>query len=199
MRAVKRPYILGIGGTLSPESSSERLLRLALKAAEAQGADTKMLHGGQLVMPAYDPHDPVRTENAARLVREFAICDGLIISSPGYHGSLSGLIKNALDYAEDLRSADQVYFDGKAFGCIGCGAGWQGAAATVTALRSVAHALQAWPTPMGVVANSTERLFDDNGACESPKLARQLEILGGQVVEFARMKRMAALEAMCVE
>jgi hypothetical protein len=35
-------------------------------------------------------------------------------------GGISGLVKNALDYVEDLRDHELPYLDGRAVGCIGC-------------------------------------------------------------------------------
>ena len=35
--------------------------------------------------------------------------DGLLVASPGYHGGISGMMKNALDYVEDLRADERVY------------------------------------------------------------------------------------------
>ena len=72
----------------------------------------------------------------------------IIVASPAYHGGVSGLVKNALDYVEDLRDAKRPYLDGRAVGCIACAGGWQAAVATLTGLRSISHALRGWPTPL---------------------------------------------------
>jgi len=119
------------------------------------------------------------------LIEQLSLCDGLIISAPAYHGSISGLIKNALDYVEDLRLAERVYLDNVPLGLIGCGAGWQGATQALTHLRSIAHALRAWPTPMGAVLNSSTPLFDDRGVCIDPSALSQLQLVGEQVAQFA--------------
>jgi FMN reductase len=185
------PYILGIGGTLRPFSTSERLLAVALSAIEAEGAVVERISGPQLVMPMFDPSVHERTELAAELVRKVARADGLIFSSPGYHGAISGLIKNALDYVEDLRDSDPVYLDGRAVGCIACGSGYQAAAATLISLRSIVHALRGWPTPLGVVVHSGTIKFDANGRLSDAALQRQLETVGRQVVEFSRMRSLA--------
>lgn len=133
----------------------------------------------------YSPDTGERTGEAKRLVAELARCDGLIVSSPGYHGGLSGLIKNALDYAEDLRDAEQPYLEGRAVGCIASAAGWQATTTTLISLRSVVHALRGWPTPLGVAINSTEGLNGADGHTQ-----RQLCVLSQQVVEFARLRRL---------
>lgn len=180
-----RPLILGLGGTTRAGSSSELVLRAALSAIEARGARTVMLAGPDLVIPLYAPETSGRGEGAARLVRLMRECDGVVISSPGYHGSISGLIKNALDYAEDTSKDARPYFDGRAVGCIACAFGWQATGSTLIALRTIVHALRGWPTPLGVAANTTLKLFDESGACIDPGLASNLAIMAGQVMRLA--------------
>src|SRR4249920_1907900 len=101
--AERRPLIVGIGGTPRPFSSSERALAISLAAARAEGAETLAFAGADLILPMYSPGTADRTPEAQRLIDAFRRCDGMIIAAPSYHGSLSGLLKNALDYAEDLR------------------------------------------------------------------------------------------------
>jgi FMN reductase len=186
-----RPLILGIGGTLRPGSTSEKALRFALRAAQRHGANITALTGEDLCVPMYGHADGARSEAAARLVRLMRDCDGIIVSSPSFHGSISGLVKNAIDYTEEMKTDERVYFDGLAFGCIACAAGWQAVGTTLTAMRSIAHALRAWPNPMGAGINSLANPFDESGNCVDQNTAFQLELVGRQVVDFARMRSMA--------
>jgi FMN reductase len=187
-----RPLIVGIGGTTRPGSTSERALQYALGRARALGADTELLVGAQILLPIYSPESPERDSAARELIAVLRRADGIIVASPGYHGSLSGLIKNALDYAEDMRDDPRPYFDGRAIGLIACAHGWQATGATLTALRSIVHALRGWPTPLGVAINTSEGRFGDDNSPPSAALAQQLSILARQVVEFARQR--AALQ-----
>lgn len=182
MRPVR---VLGLGGSQRPGSASERALRIALASAAEVGCEVTALMASELELPFYTPADPARTPAALRLVELVRGCDGLVIASPAYHGSMSGLIKNALDYLEDLRGDERPYLDGRAVGCIAIGSGWQATVTTLAALRSVIHALRGWPTPLGVVVNSTEIRFDDDGRCLSGPVAQQLELVGRQVADFA--------------
>lgn len=185
----QRPVILGLGGTPRPGSTSECAVRAALDAARAVGAETHMLNGRDLMLPAYDPSQAERTAQASRLIELLRTCDGVLIASPGYHGSVSGLLKNALDYVEDMRTDTRVYLEGRAVGCIVCAQGWQATGSTIAALRSIVHALRGWPTPLGVAINSAQRIFDGDGRCVDANVAQQLEMVAAQVVQFARMQR----------
>ncbi len=182
------PLIVGLGGTTRDGSSSEVALRFALKAAEKAGAETALLAGADLDLPMYAPEKPERSPGAEQLVSLLRRSHGVIITSPGYHGSISGLIKNALDYVEDMREDGDAYFEGRAVGCVACAYGWQATGSTLAALRSIVHALRGWPTPIGVAINTSQRIFDGEGNCLDAGVAKQLELMASQVVDFSRMR-----------
>ena len=178
------PYIVAVGGALRLGSSTEKAMRLALTAAEQAGARTKLICGDALNLPLYQPERPERTDAARALVAELALADGIILGSPGYHGSISGFVKNALDYAEDLRTNERPYFSGRAVGCIATAGGWPGAVHTLGALRDIVHALRGWPTPLGAAINTTDKVFDADGKCNSPRVADMLAMIALEVVGF---------------
>lgn len=183
-----RPLVVGIGGTTRTPSSTDRALRIALQAAEDAGARTFLFDGVLLSrLPHFTPGNHERSEEQRQFVEMVREADGLIVASPGYHGGVSGMVKNALDLLEDLREDQRCYLDGRAVGCIVTAAGWQTCGSTLAALRSIVHALRGWPTPFGATLNTTEQIFDASGACIDPKAITQLETVARQVVEFARM------------
>ena len=142
------PLVVGLGGTLRSNSSTERALRYCLESVERQGGRGKLFCGEDLDLPMYAPHQLERTPKALELVGALRDADAVVVGSPGYHGAISGLVKNALDYIEDLREDPRVYLDNTPWGCISCAYGWQAAVGTLGQLRSVGHALRAWPTPL---------------------------------------------------
>ena len=187
--SAKGLYIVAIGGASHAGSSTERALRLALSVAQAAGAETDLFTGPDINLPVYAPEYADRGPEARRLVAAMRRADGFLLGSPSYHGGLSGLVKNAIDYAEDLKDDARPYFDGRAVGCIATAAGWQGTAATLWAMRSIVYALRGWATPLGVGVHTAERVFGDAGECLSPALQAQLETVGAQVLDFARWRR----------
>jgi FMN reductase len=185
-----KPLVVGIGGTTRIVSSSDRALRVALQAAESAGARTFLFDGAFLShLPHFAPENRERNERQRQFAEMIRKSDGVIVASPGYHGGVSGLVKNALDLLEDLREGDPCYLDGRAVGCIVTAAGWQACVSTLVALRSIVHALRGWPTPLGATLNTTEGIFDAAGACTDAKALDQLTIVGQQVVEFAQRYR----------
>ena len=180
----RAPFIVGIGGTTRPGSSTESALRAALRHAEELGAVTQLFGGEALAsLAGYSPEEKERTEGQTALVEAVRRADAVIFASPGYHGGVSGLVKNAIDLLEDLRADQRVYLDGMPVGCIVTAAGWQGCNTTLGALRSIVHALRGWPTPLGVTLNTAGvKLFDAEGQCLDPQVSSSLRMLAEQVV-----------------
>jgi FMN reductase len=174
---------------MRPGSTSERSLRISGAAAEKAGAEVEYLTGESLVLPIYDPGAAERSPEAAALVAAVKRADGLLLASPGYHGGMSGMIKNAIDYIEDLREHDRAYLDGLPVGLIAVAAGWQAAVTTLENMRTVVHALRGWPTPFGAAVNISGEIFVD-GADDVAARA-QVAMVADQVVGFARARRLA--------
>jgi FMN reductase len=172
-----QPHIVALGGTLRAGSSTERALRIALDVAEARGARTTLLGGPDIVFPHYEPETALTNPAICRFVDVLRSADALVIGSPGYHGTLSGMVKNALDHVELMRADARVYFDGMPIGLVAAAGGWQAAVATLQALRTVTHALRGWPTPLGVAINTSEPNAVDGAKA-------QIEIMVGQMLTF---------------
>ena len=191
--AARRPVILGIGGTTRAGSSSEIALRISLEAAEALGCEADIVAGDALDLPSYDPVREERSARAQRLVAALRRADGVLLSTPSYHCGFSGMIKNALDYAEELRCDARPYLDGRAVGLIVTAHGAQGLGTALTAMRSVVHALRGWPTPYAACLNAAQEPFAQ-GRPARTDVTDQLALVARQVAEFARMRRALAAQ-----
>lgn len=186
--------IVAIGGTVNSGSSTERALRLAVAAAENAGAEISIFGGDYLrTLPHYRGVG-YGIEDGAELVEAVRRADGVILCSPGYHGSLSGLVKNALDYLEDLATDERPYLHGRAVGLIATAYGDQATMSTLQTMRSIVHALRGWPTPMGATVRVYEGLFSPDGECLEDRARIQLELVGRQTYHGACALSLASSE-----
>jgi FMN reductase len=178
------PLVVGIGGSTSAASVTNQLLDACLTEVAARGARTASLTGTELAqLPIYTGDtDPLLAEPLLDLVRS---ADCLVIGTPGYHGGMSGLVKNALDHLESLRNDVRPYLDGRAVGVIVTAAGWQACGTALVSVRSAIHALRGWPTPFGVTMNSAEQQPDDE------RVLGAVRVLAGQLMEFASWRAAA--------
>ena len=150
------PLIVGIGGTVVGPSSTERALSIAMAAVEREGFRTRIFGGEAMArLPLYDPRVAERTADDRTFVEAVREASGLTIASPSYHGSISGLVNNALDLLEEAaRDDDRPYLADMPVGLIATAYGGQATGSTIAALRSVVHALRGWPTPFAASINS---------------------------------------------
>lgn len=192
----EKPYrsrVLLLGGTSIPSSVTERVLTLAADFVSECGADAVVLAGSDLTLPMYAPENPARSDKAQRLIKEIRDADALIIAGYGYHGALSGMLKNALDYIEDTAKDPVPYLQDRAVGLIGTAKTWQDVGSVMISLRAVVHALRGWPTPLGVAVNTLEQREAPEESAVPSNVTQQLRVLAHQVVAFSKYKNDGAL------
>lgn len=181
--------IVAIGGTVHPGSTTEMALRYAARPAIDAGAQVAIFGGEYLAsLPHYrgPGHD---AETGRELVDAVRLADGLIIATPSYHGTLSGLVKNALDYIEDLAQEEHPYLHDRAVGLIATAYGEQASMGAMQTLRNIVHALRGWPTPLGATLRTHQELFSPQGECLDERARLQLTTVGEQVLEGANAMR----------
>jgi FMN reductase len=187
------PLIVGIGGTPKPNSTTEQALAMSLASAEREGARTKLFGGRYLAhLPLFLADDSAGA--AAELIEAVRRADGLIIASPGYHGGISGAVKNAIDYLEETAGDARSYLDGLPVGLIVTAFGWQATGTTLAAMRATVHALRGWPTPFGAAINTSQSHFR-NRSCEDQAALVQLDLVGRQVAAFSKHYDAAARQS----
>lgn len=189
---IERPFIVGIGGTTRAGSTTERALVVALAQAASLGCDTLLFGAGDMPTEPYDPSRPERSAQALALVAAVRRSHGVILATPAYHGGISGLVKNTIDFIEDMREDAQAYLEGRAVGCIVCADGAQAMGTTLTSLRAVVHTLRGWPTPYGATLLASSRPFGFDGSPADPVALRACETVGSEVVGFVRMAMAAS-------
>lgn len=176
--------IVGLGGSVAATSKSRAALETALAGAEDAGAATQLLDIRALGLPIYNPEDHEPTATAAELIEDCYAADGLLWSSPLYQGTISGALKNALDWLHLLGDRDPPYLHDKVIGLISTAGGTQGLQAINTMEFSV-RALRGWAVPYVVPVAAASRVFDAAGQIRDETVELQLRTLGGEVVRVA--------------
>jgi FMN reductase len=183
----ERLRVVGVGGTLREGSASLGALRRALAAAGEAGADTELLDLRELGLPMYEPGRTLEEygPGAGRLVEELRAADAVLISTAAYHGTLAGVTKNALDFAQFLSGGDHPYFDGKVVGLISTAGGEQAGANATGALVHVVHSLRGVVAPLMVPISKAWQRADRSGDITDELYGRRLDSLGDLVVDLA--------------
>jgi FMN reductase len=178
--------IVGLGGSLRRTSNSRAALQQALQGAAAAGAETRLLDLRELDLPMYDPDDDAPGEAAAEVIESCYSADGLIWSSPLYQGTISGALKNALDWLHVLGQRDPPYLHDKVIGLVSAAGGTQGLQA-INTMEFAVRALRGWAVPYVVPLASAERVFESSGRIKDESVRAQLAMLGAEVVRVAEL------------
>lgn len=175
--------IIGIGGSVDTGSQSDAALRAVLASTERRGAAVQAFTGSAIDFPPYFTGVEIPSA-AGDYIDAVRAADAVVIASPGYHGTISGLVKNALDYLEELRADRHPYLDGRAVGLLAVAAGWQATVNTLATLRQITHALRGWPTPHGLTLNTTVTQFAADLSTDADT-SRSVDLMAAQLVGFA--------------
>jgi FMN reductase len=181
----KNVKVLGLGGSLAEPSSSLAALKIALEGAAEAGAETQLLDIRTLDLPMYAPGLSDEPESVRELCEAVYEADGLLWSSPLYHGTISGSFKNALDWLELLSGREPSYLTDKVVGLISTAGGTQGLQA-VNTMEFVVRALRGWAVPLVIPIPQAWRVFDKEGRTVDEKISEQLHALGREVTRAAR-------------
>jgi FMN reductase len=178
--------IVGLGGSLRHASRSRAALRRALDGAAAAGSETRLLDLRELDLPMYNPDQETPGGTAAELIESCYVADGLIWSSPLYQGTISGALKNALDWLHGLGQRDPPYLHDKVIGLISAAGGTQGLQA-INTMEFAVRALRGWAVPYVVPVASADRVFEAAGGIKDESVKAQLSTLGAEVVRVAEL------------
>jgi FMN reductase len=173
--------LLGVSGSMRPGSYSLRALTVVLQAAAARGADTSVLDLRLANLPMYNPSaPPTDAEGHVRRATEaVGWADAFVLASPDYHGSMSGAIKNFLDY-------HWQEFTGKLFGYV-CASHEKGLT-VMDQMRTAVRQCYGWSMPYGVSVHG-ENDFDAAGNPSNPRVAGRLKMMGRDVVVYGSLLR----------
>jgi NAD(P)H-dependent FMN reductase len=180
-RGTSPVLVVGIPGSLRDGGSVHRAVQIALAGARSVGAETRMLDLRDYSLPFCDGRDDESTypPGVGRLRHDVGSAQGVILGTPEYHGSVSGVLKNALD----LMGFDEM--EGKMIGLVGTAGGSQGAQNALSALRDIGRSLHAWVLPQQASVSNADAAFHADGTIKDPKIEERLRRVGAEVARFA--------------
>lgn len=175
--------IVGIGGSLRASSYSQIALEIAARRIEAIGAEVEVLDLRQMNLPFCTGEDEYPDyPDVEKLRNAVEAADGLILSTPEYHGSLSGVLKNALD----LMGFEQ--FDNKVAGLISV-LGGQPNSNALNDLRVILRWVHAWVIPEQIAIGQVWKAFSPDGKVLDEKLSQRFDSFAQSLVDNTRKLR----------
>jgi len=176
--------IAGISGSLRAGSYTRRAVEIALEGAAETGAETRLIDLRDYNLVFRDGKDDTGyPDDVFRLRSKVKQAEGVILGTPEYHCSFSGVLKNALD----LMGFDE--FEGKMIGLVGVSGGRMGAFDALNSLRNIGRALHAWVIPEQTSVPEAWKVFSEDGKIADPQLEQRLKEIGRQVARFSRLHK----------
>lgn len=184
--------VLGVAGSMRQDSYSTLGLRMVLEEAKKYYSESYLLESRDINLPLYDPSGPSSNDpsfnNSNNVLEKITTAlkwaDALVLASPDYHGSMSGTLKNFLDYFwED--------FAGKTFGYII--ASHEKGLTVADQMRTAVRQCYGWSMPYNLSING-EKDFDSKGNLVNSALVKRIKMLARDLVTYGALIRRQFLQ-----
>jgi len=182
--------VLAFAGSLRKDSYNKQLVAAAAVGARAAGAEVTILDLASIPMPLYDGDVEAKDgvhPNAQKLKKLMREHHGFLIASPEYNSSISGVLKNAIDWASRPEAGEPslVAFAGKVAGLMGASPGMLGGLRGLVHLRAILGNIQVLVIPEQFALSQADQAFDSSGAMKDEKKRHTVEAIGRRVVQVA--------------
>ncbi|MBI2389253.1 MAG: NAD(P)H-dependent oxidoreductase [Deltaproteobacteria bacterium] len=167
--------VLAFAASRRASSLNRRLIHLAAEIAGAKGADVDLAEFGEFEMPIYDgdvDHDSGLPRGALELKRRVIAADALIIATPEYNYSISGALKNAVDWVSRARP---MPWRGKSLYLLSASPSAMGGIRGLWQTRIPFEGCGALVFPDMFALPHAHEAFDENGRLKDHALAERLE------------------------
>lgn len=183
--------VLGVAGSMRQQSYSSSALKMVLEEAKKYNAYIYMLELRKINLPLYDPSEIRSDEFSSNnnnilesITTALRWADVFVLASPDYHGSMSGGMKNFLDYFWEE-------FAGKTFGYII--ASHEKGLTVADQMRTAVRQCYGWSMPYNISING-EKDFDSKGNLVNSALAKRIKMLARDLVTYGTLIRRQFLQ-----
>jgi len=185
------PKILAFAGSTRKDSWNKKLVKIAMDAAKRAGAEVTYLDLRDLPMPLYD--GDLETESGipdhAKLFKaQLKAHHGFLISSPEYNSSISGVLKNAIDWASRPEAGEIPLecFAGKFAALMSASPGNLGGLRGLVTIRSILENIGVHVLPTQLALSRAHEAFDAEGKLKDLKQAAQVEKIASQLADLLK-------------
>ena len=187
---MSQPKLLAFAGSTRADSTNQRLLDLAAAAARDAGADVTAIRLRDFDLPLYDGDlEATAFPAQANALRALLIeHDGFLVATPEYNGSISGTLKNAIDWASRPRSGETMTtltaFRGKVAGIMSASIGPFGGLRALAHLRQIFSTIQTLVATEQVAVPFADKVFDGPSLLD-PISQQLIPVMAARVVFLA--------------
>jgi NAD(P)H-dependent FMN reductase len=181
------PRILAFGGSLRRDSFNQKLAAIAAAGAREAGAEVTVIALRDYPLPVFN-EDLETAEGlpaaAKKLKQLFLEHHGLLISAPEYNSSITGALKNTIDWVSRAESDDEPTLSayiGKTAVLCAASPGALGGLRGLVHVRAILGNIGVTVLPDQVAVSKAHEAFRADGSLADEKLAARVKNLGAQL------------------
>ena len=160
--------VMGISGSYGNDSNNSKLVKLGLEILSNLGADTYFWDLNEKPLPLVGEEGSWENKNVSEFQNLATEVNAYLLSSPEYHGCMSGVMKNQLDWIYSK------HVGGKAFALMST-LGGQSNSNTLNQMRIAVRWIHGWAIPEQIAVPNIKHAFNDDGMLNDEKLTERLE------------------------
>ncbi len=184
------PRVLAFAGSLRKDSFNKKLVKIAVEGARSAGAEVTLLDLKDFPMPVYDGDFETAEglpANAKKLKELFLGHEGLLIASPEYNSSITGALKNAIDWVSRVSSKEEpplACFNNKVAAILSASPGALGGLRGLVHLRAILGNIGVLVLPGQIAVPKAHEAFDAGGALKDAKQDAVVRKLGAKLAQI---------------
>ena len=182
--------VLVFAGSTREGSFNKKLARVAAEALKKTTAEVTLVDLRDYPMPLYDGDLEAKSglpENAKKFKKLMIEHQAFFIASPEYNSSITGVLKNTLDWASRAESDAEpslVAYKGKVAALTSASPGMLGGLRSLVTLRSMLGNIGVFILPDQIAVSKANEAFDKEGKMIDAKRQASIEKLAADLVKI---------------
>jgi len=181
-----KPKILAFAGSTRTDSFNKKLVKIAADGAKDAGADVTVIDLRDFAMPLYDGDLEQKDglpQNARKLKDLMLSHQGFLISSPEYNSSISGVLKNTIDWTSRQSEGEEslACFKGKVAGIMSASPGGLGGLRGLVHVRAILENIGVLVIPDQIAISKAHEAFNTDGTLKDKKQEDQVKKIGASI------------------
>jgi chromate reductase len=181
-----KPKILAFAGSTRTDSYNKKLVKIAAAGAMENGADVTIIDLRDFAMPLYDGDLEQKDglpQNARKLKDLMLSHQGFLISSPEYNSSISGVLKNTIDWTSRQSEGEEslACFKGKVAGILSASPGGLGGLRGLVHVRAILENIGVLVIPDQIAISKAHEAFNADGTLKDKKQEEQVKKIGASI------------------
>ncbi len=177
--------LIALAGSLRKNSFNQQVINEAARFAEEHGAEVEVLHLADLAIPMFDEDlEAEGTPEGVRVLKDkLRSADGILLANPEYNGSITAVLKNAIDWASRTEQGAMPAFRNKVVALYAGSPGGLGGLRGLNHVRDILSGIGSLVLADQLAIGAVHTKFDENGRISDPDTAEKVASLARQLAD----------------